>query len=316
MSVSERNHPPSMKTFITLYLLALLIPFIAAGQEQSDADSLPLRLVRTRDGNEFIGTVVQETKDTLTLQTTAYGLVSFPTSQIRRSRVVSPNAARRGVYWFDSPMDTRYFIGTNAFGLRKGEGYYQNVWVSVNQVDVGINDYFSIGAGTIPAFIFGGALPIWTTPKVSIPIVKDRLHIAGGGFFGSMISSWSFGRSSFGYLYGQATWGKRDANITFGGGYIYSEGAWSSKPVFSLSGMARLGKKVALISENYFAGTQDDPLQLISGGLRIIGKNISFDAALAIPVFDYGLAGVPWLSIAAPLGGEYGGRKKRGARTK
>jgi hypothetical protein len=303
-----------MKTCFLFLLCALTLPL--AGQQTGVPDSLPQRLVRTRDGNEFIGTVVQETKDTLTLQTTAYGVVSIPSDQIRRSRAITPNAARRGVYWFDSPMDTRYFLGSNAFGLRKGEGYYQNVWVSVNQIEVGINDYFSMGVGSIPAFILGGALPIWTTPKVSIPVVKDRLHIGGGGFLGSLLSPWSFGRTSFGYLYGQLTWGKRDANITFGGGYAYAEGDWSSGPVFSISGMTRLSKKVALISENYFTRAQGDRLQVISGGLRIIGKKISFDAAWALPVFDFGLIAVPWISIAAPLGGEYGGRKKRGARTK
>ncbi|MEY3248803.1 MAG: hypothetical protein RL742_846, partial [Bacteroidota bacterium] len=80
-----------MKTFFFFLLFARALPLGA--QQIAVPDSLPQRLVRTRDGNEFLGTVVQETGDTLTLQTTGYGLVRIPSAQIRRSRTRLSNAA-------------------------------------------------------------------------------------------------------------------------------------------------------------------------------------------------------------------------------
>jgi hypothetical protein len=301
-----------MKTFFFFLLFARALPLGA--QQIAVPDSLPQRLVRTRDGNEFLGTVVQETGDTLTLQTTGYGLVRIPSAQIRRSRTRLPNAAKSGTFWFDEPLDARYFLGTNAFGLRAGEGYYQNVWISLNQADVGLNDYFSIGCGSVPLAIFGGLLPIWVTPRVSVPILKDRLHLGGGGFIGSIFSAYAEGRTSFGYLYGQATWGKRDANITLGGGYTYSNGVWGQQPVISLSALYRAGKKIAIITENYRFSAGGERALVFSGGVRVIGKFVSLDGAIVLLGTENGVFGVPLLSLAVPFGVADVRAKKRGKK--
>ena len=301
-----------MKTFFFFLLFARALPLGA--QQIAVPDSLPQRLVRTRDGNEFLGTVVQETGDTLTLQTTGYGLVRIPNAQIRRSRTLAPNAAKSGTLWFDEPLDSRYFLGTNAFGLRAGEGYYQNVWISLNQADVGLNDYFSVGCGSVPLAIFGGLLPIWVTPRASVPILKDRLHLGGGGLLGSIFAPYAESRASFGYLYGQATWGKRDANITLGGGYTYSNGVWGEQPVLSLSAMYRAGKKLAIITENYRFSAGRDRVLVFSGGVRVIGKFVSLDAALVLLGTADGVFGVPLLSIATPFGSGNSRTKKRGRK--
>jgi hypothetical protein len=298
-----------MRTCLFVLLCTLALPL--AGQQPGVQDSLPQRLVRTRDGNEFLGTVVRETADTLVLQTNGYGLVSIPTAQIRRSRTLASNAAPGSRFWFDGPLDARYFLGANAFGLRAGEGYYQNVWISLNQADVALNDYFSVGCGSVPLVIFGGLLPVWVTPRVSVPLVKDRLHLGGGAWIGSIFAATAENRTSFGYLYGQATWGKRDANISLGGGYTYSNGIWGQSPVLSLSAMYRAGKKLALITENYRFGVQGDRALVFSGGVRVIGKFISLDAAIVLLGNEFGVFGVPLLSIATPFGNAGARAKKR-----
>jgi hypothetical protein len=54
--------------------------------------------------------------------------------------------------------------------MNKGEGYYHNFMVFINQATYGVTDNISIGGGLVPLFLFGGLTPVWITPKVSVPI--------------------------------------------------------------------------------------------------------------------------------------------------
>ncbi|MCS3632659.1 hypothetical protein GGP55_003281, partial [Salinibacter ruber] len=89
-----------------------------------------------------------------------------------------------------NPQSTRYFFAPNAIGIPQGQGYYQNTWVFLNNVNYGATENFSIGAGTVPVFLFGAeALPIWVLPKVSISTPRDNLHLAGGAVFGGVLGA-------------------------------------------------------------------------------------------------------------------------------
>ncbi|MEZ5070324.1 MAG: hypothetical protein R2751_04985 [Bacteroidales bacterium] len=44
--------------------------------------------------------------------------------------LLQSNDLVEGEYWFSNPHATRYFFGTNGYGLEKGEGYYQNTGFS------------------------------------------------------------------------------------------------------------------------------------------------------------------------------------------
>ncbi|HET8866249.1 MAG TPA: hypothetical protein VFM80_11175 [Gracilimonas sp.] len=257
--------------------------------------------VVTTDGNTFIGTLVSENEDEIVIKTENLGQVTIIRSNIRSIEEINENNLRDGEYWHDNPQSTRYLFSTNALGLEKGEGYYQNTWIFFNNVNFGITNNFSLGGGLVPTFLFGNSyVPVWIMPKVSIPISRESFHIAAGGLFGGVIGE---SNSGIGLAYGVATVGNRDSNFSFGLGYGYADGKWADIPLINLSGMHRMSKNTYLITENYFVTADGSTYGLISAAFRWAPENFAVDFGLIRPT-DIGgeFIGVPWLGVTIPIG--------------
>ena len=264
-------------------------------------DTLQVWVIDTEDGNSFMGTIAAEDSIGIILLTETYGKVHIPLSQIKgRTRLISTDLVE-GEYWFDNPHDTRYFFMTSGYGLQKGEGYYQNTWIMFNQVSYGITRHLTLGAGVVPLFLFAGSpTPFWITPKVSIPLVKEKLNLSGGMILGYMLGE-EFG---FGIGYGALTMGSRESNLTLGAGWAYADSDWADAPTLTLSGMTRVGKKTYLLTENYYIGTGDSSFGVLSAGGRSVQKRLAIDYGLVFPIgADIGsFVAIPWLGIALPFG--------------
>ena len=157
-----------------------------------------------------------------------------------------------------------------------------------NQVSYGVTNYFSIGAGILPVFLFGGgATPVWITPKFSIPVVKDKFNVGAGALVGTVLGESGTG---FGLLYGLTTAGSRDMNISLGVGYGVSGSGWAKSPLISLSALARTGARGYLITENYYINMDGETLVLLSAGFRWVIKKAGLDFGLVMPIaagFDF-----------------------------
>lgn len=284
---------------ILIALISFLSLFELHAQELQDTTRL--YNIETFDGNEYLGRIIKRTPDKITFLTEELGEINIPLRNIKRIQEVEPSRMIAGRYWFENPQATRYFWAPNGYGLKKGEAYYQNVWIFFNQFSAGITDNFSIGAGIIPAFIFAGApTPVWITPKFSIPAVKDRLNIGIGALAGAVIGEEG---STFGILYGSTTFGSKDKNLSLGLGYGFAGGEWSEGPAINVSTMIRVSQRAYFISENYYIGLGGDNVGVISAGGRSIIKRISLDYGGFIPLpFDDVFVIVPWLGITIPLG--------------
>jgi len=188
----------------------------------------------------------------------------------------------------------------NTYGLKRGEVYYQNVWVLFNQVSVGVGNNFSIGVGLVPLFLIAGApTPVWLIPKVSIPVVKDKFAIGAGGMFGTVLGT---EKSGFGIVYGITTFGSRDANVSLGVGYGYLSGDWAKKPMINISSFIRVSPRTYIITENYVISGESTTV-LISLGARTLVKRIGIDYGLFMPFFpdqDTYFA-IPWFGITVPM---------------
>ncbi|WP_240328207.1 hypothetical protein [Salinibacter ruber] len=261
----------------------------------------PMYRVETTGGEVVIGTLVSEGEGEVVLNARELGEVTIQRQNIERMAEIPPGRFRDGAYWFQNPQSTRYFFAPNAIGIPQGQGYYQNTWVFLNNVNYGATENFSIGAGTVPVFLFGAeALPIWVLPKVSISTPRDNLHLAGGAVFGGVLGAGD--SEGAGLLYGSATLGNRDHNITVGLGYGYADGGFASRPAINVSGMTRVGQKTYLITENYFFPGVDDA-NLISLGVRWAPENFAVDFGLVRPLTDAdGVIGLPWLGVTLPFG--------------
>jgi len=255
--------------------------------------------ITTSDGSVLIGTVEQEDEQQIVLLVEGIGRVTVERSNIKNLQVLDPDRIRDGEYWFENPQGTRYFFAPNAIGLRKGSGYYQNAWIFFNNVNYGVSDNFSIGAGTIPVFLFGvSALPIWVLPKLSIPVSANNVHLAAGALIGGVIGE---GSTGFGLVYGNATYGNRDKNLTVGLGYGYGGDEWSDTPLVNISGLYRTGKNLQWLGEIYFLPGIDGSGFGIFGA-RWAPENFAVDFGLGRPLRDAGFIGFPWLGVTIPFG--------------
>lgn len=291
-----------MKKLLPILFLLVLAPV----KSQERPDSASLWIMETTDGNEFTGTILFQDSTKVILLTKMYGELQLAYKDIKKLRRVESDRLVNGEYWFGNPHATRYFFGPNVYGLRKGEGYYQNTWILLNQVNYGITDHLTLGGGVLPLFLFAGApTPVLITPKVSFPVVRDKFNLGAGLLFAHVLGD----GSSFGIAYGASTFGSRESNLTLGAGWGFSaydsSWDWSDRITLMLSGMTRVGKKTYLITENYYLSVgEGESIGIIMLGGRSVQKRLAVDYGLVLPVgTDLGeFLAIPWLSITLPFG--------------
>lgn len=290
------------KSILTILFFCLCLPLWAQETEQAQ-DTTGLFRIYTEDGNEYIGEVLEMNLGNIVLKTENLGTITIKKENVKEMQRIDPEKMVNGQFWGDNHQATRYFWQANGYGLKKGEAYYQNVWVFFNQASVGISDNFSIGGGVVPLFLFAGApSPIWITPKVSFPISKNKFNIGGGALIGTVPGTES---GFFGIAYGVTTFGSRDKNVNIGVGYGFADGEFATAPTITVSAMARMGKRGRgyFITENYIL-TFGDPVVLMSLGGRTLWDRFSLDYGLFFPFgadLDVFVA-IPWLGFSMPLG--------------
>ncbi|WP_162343903.1 hypothetical protein [Cyclobacterium salsum] len=286
---------------IVFLTLVFSHPPVIAQEEQAEQVK-EFVLIQTRDGNEYSGSIQSEDAFRIVLETEQLGTITLQRSDILQIRRLDRLSQVKGQFWFANPQATRYYWIPNGYGLKKGESYYQNVWIFFNQVATGITDNFSIGGGVVPLFLFAGAqTPVWITPKVSFPVVKDKINLGAGALAGTVIG---LDDGGFGMLYGLSTFGSRDKNLTVGLGWAFAGGSIANAPTLSVAGMIRTGPRGYFLTENYFIAAGGETIGIISAGGRRIIKRIGLDYGLFLPLapgLDTIIA-VPWLGLTVPFG--------------
>ncbi|MDF9796983.1 hypothetical protein OKW21_002246 [Catalinimonas alkaloidigena] len=290
----------SIKLTFILSLLTLMLYRYEIVNAQEKASPI-LWQIETKDGNVYYGKIISQSQEILRLETENLGILTIPVENIRSIRELSENEVKDGEIWPENAQATRYFFAPNGYGLRKGEGYYQNVWIFFNQLSFGVSDNFSVGLGMVPLFLFAGApTPIWITPKLSVPVKKDKLNLGVGALVGTVIGE---GSTGFGMAYGVLTVGDRNKNLNIGLGYGFADGGWADTPLINIGGMLRLSPKGYLLTENYFVVVDGSAFGAFSIGGRTVWNRFSLDYGGFVPFNDVdGLIIVPWLGFVVPLG--------------
>ena len=284
-----------------VFITICLIGFSLLSIGQNSQDSIKTQ-VETLDGNEYIGIILEQTTETIRIKTDKLGEISIPRAEIKRITQLTATKSKDGTYWLENPQANRYFWAPNGYSLKKGEGYYQNVWVLFNQAVYGLTDHFSAGVGVMPLFLFGGAsTPAWITAKFSVPVVKDKFNMGAGALIGTVIGEEDAG---FGILYGITTIGSKDQNLNIGLGWGFAGREMAKNPTVNIGGMIRTGAKGYFITENYFIGTPDNFIVLMSvGGRRIIQRaGLDFGAFIPIGADIDSFVAIPWLGLTIPFG--------------
>ncbi|MGE5357235.1 MAG: hypothetical protein ACM3PT_13465 [Deltaproteobacteria bacterium] len=289
------------KTHIIFIFFVLLVFSAVKGFSQYEIDSTRLYHLETVDGNKFTGNVIRDDGQILEFNNGKFGIVKIPKSAIKKIARLDKQNIRSGKIWLENPQSTRHFWAPNGYGLKKGEGYYQNIWVLWNQASYGVTDYFSVGVGIIPLFLFGSDIsPMFVLPKFSIPVVNNKFNIGAGVLAGTAGFN---NQAGFGLAYGVATMGSKNNNLSLGLGYGYADSNWASKPLINISGMARISSGTYFLTENYFLNIDGKWVGLVSLGARSLFNKVGLDYGLFFPVtreFD-GFLAFPWLGLTIPF---------------
>ncbi|MGQ1783519.1 hypothetical protein [Saccharicrinis sp. GN24d3] len=286
-----------MKT--SLYIIVMLFLASITYCQEKSADST-LVYIETTDGNEFFGQIIEEDSLLLKFSSDKLGLITIQKKEIKSRRSVNIQRIKDGKYWFENRQSSRYFWAPNGYGLKKGEGYYQNIYIFWNQFSIGITDQFSLGVTIIPFFLFNGApTPVMLAPKLSFPIVEEKFNIGAGALIGTILGE---DADSYGLVYGTSTFGSRDNNLSIALSYGYTGSHWAKSPVVNISALARTSNRGYFITENYLFPGGSGCLSL---GGRWIWKKASLDYMFAMPINtgSDSFVAFPIIGFVIPFGG-------------
>ncbi|MBC8154970.1 MAG: hypothetical protein H7Z72_18905 [Bacteroidetes bacterium] len=206
------------------------------------------------------------------------GLVTVKASQIVASEPVDDNTAATVGYPNRFPQYLNFT--PTAYSAERGRLCYRNSLVFYNQVDYGMTDNWSVGAG-----VFIGPLVtlLSLTTKVSFPVSKAvRLGVQGQYFTGN---TFIFNRDRFrsSYVQGMASIGTPQRNVTIGLGTILDQGRLGEVTLLTVGIVRKINPTLTFISENrILVGGDVDVNLFLSGGVRFDRRRHSFDVALSV----------------------------------
>jgi hypothetical protein len=175
--------------------------------------------------------------------------------------------------WFDSPNTSRYLFTATGLPLKKKEIVLQSTYLFLVSAHYGISNRVSIGGGTE---VLSNST-YFLHAKVNLINDANYKFSAGASYYrlpkDFITTVYNEEIRNIGMLTAASTWGNPNHHLTLGAGYIFTEGALTP-PLVTLSGTTRLGKHIALVTENWFLFVGEKNVELpvlLSLGLRYIG---------------------------------------------
>ena len=262
------------------------------GQFETQTQPYAARIILL-DKSEIKGEIVSENDKEIVIRSATQGLLTFQKAEIKKIVYLYKKGDT-----FPNPMPARYMLGHSAFNVQKGGLYLHSFFgVYTQGLMYGITDNLSAEAGTSLGTLVVGSPSYYGHLKYGFPIAKNLLgavSIAHGGMISLIIIPFSFNITTLNAL---LTYGNKERNLTFGLGYnegssgvsfgwIQGRGDFRGM-TYSLRGMARVSKRLALITENWLPGKGlSNPFEieslLLSGGLRIMWRKTALNFLILI----------------------------------
>ena len=310
---------------ITFFILCFGITNTLSAQTKKEPKKTEAKQVHVEliDGNSIEGRLIERRGDTVVIESATLGVLNLNIKNIKNIDAVSAENLKSGRLWFENIHAPHGYVAPTAFNFRKGEGYYGNVFLFLNQVGYGFTDHFSVSGGTEIISFFsgdgsGGRSPqfFYLNPKFSYQVDKS-LTLSAGSFIFFTNNGFSSGFTKTLVPYGLATLGNRNNNLSVGVfAPIVGGSNGSSVPLFMLSGQARVSRGISLMTENYIIKDQFSSSSLGFGisGFRFMSKSIAFNIGLMYGLgnngddfFDLGsgnspFAPIPFLGLSVPFG--------------
>jgi len=298
---------------ICLSLILVLFSLIQGlTQVEVEGKSSQAVVIETDDGSEVYGFIIERTNDYVIVESASLGSVNIPMTAVTKIRYFDDVTN----IIFDNngnPVDfhnsTHYFLFPSGYSLKKGQSYYENIWIFANSYSYGITDNItlSVGAELASLLFFGQAPVMYLSPKFSVPFGNQKGAL---GINATVIALPGSGNPGFGFLSASATFGSRNNNVTIGagGGFSFEFGITDEVIPLTLSFMKRLGKKVSIMSENWFIIQDDltDADGYLSAGMRLHFKEVgnAINIGFFRPLIDSNVSFIafPFVSATVAIG--------------
>jgi len=268
-------------------------------------------IIRVSDGSMVYGYISDRTETQITVASVSLGEVIVPISEVVKIEYIdvkNMTTDKRG-FFNDFHNSTHNLLFPSGYNLRKGQSYYENIYVFYNSFTYGVTDNISVTAGLeiLSPLFFAQTPLVFTSAKFSVPFSKDKAAIALNATY---IRVPGTDPEHLTFLSGSFTLGTRNNNVTLGAGLglRVSSGFNDEIIPFSISTMQRVTDKISIVSENWIFVEDDfgNTSGIISAGLRFHFKDNggAFNAALFRPLVDSGFEFIayPYVSATITLG--------------
>jgi hypothetical protein len=305
-------------TIITLLTFSILL-FGSNAFTQDYVDTtkttkpIPTVLIKTKDGTRLSGKIIKSDGKSYSIQTQNLGIVSIPTENVVSIQQVNYQTVNDSSGMFEPLSNTNYFLNQSGFNLKQGDIRYSNIYLVYNSFNFGLSDNFSANVG----FIFSNPTIINVGAKYAFKASeKVRFGLAGNYILSTSYSS----NIGFGVLSATGTFGTDTKNISVGATWGVSKGSiFSGRPAFQLSGITRVSRRVALITDNIlttterysynYYSTQGSYQTVVDGavsyGIRLLYPRTQLDFGLLRPIYDFGTVafpvGLPYFKLTTAL---------------
>lgn len=260
--------------------------------------------IELTNGTTFTGRLLEETETEIKIQLEEIGFLSIKKSKIEKMIPVEISFEVKKSYWFKNPHATRLLFAPTAIPLKKGEGYYQNIYIVGNMFNYGVANNLSVGGGfdfiTMFATIDDGWRPMINFNIKSGFRVSENFHAGVGGIYVTMP-----GEFSAGIAYGLGTIGSYNNNLSLGLGWGFVDYSFEEKPFIMIGGMFRMSEKLWFISENWIAPVDgNNYYTVISYGVRFAAKRIAVDLAFinSKDIVENIFIGIPFVDFVIKFG--------------
>lgn len=269
-------------------------------------DTTETYLLTLKDGFETVCQFIESDSVSANFRTKLISRLEIPLQNIKQVDVLNSRNYIGGEYWFANPNATRYFFAPSAICLKPGEWYYQNTYLVLNSVNVGISKNFSMGGGfeLITTFSKESTSPIYLlTPKLGFK-AGELLHLGGGVLYASLPSDSQ--STNLTVAYGLVTAGNDNNNLTLGLGHLFAKFGNENElnafadhnTVITCSGMYRIAKKTSLVSENWLI-IDEEAHGIYSYGIRFFGEKLTVDLAFInnSDIIEFLFIGIPYVDF-------------------
>ncbi|MDY0098331.1 MAG: hypothetical protein RBR81_03955 [Bacteroidales bacterium] len=290
--------------------LALTAGYTAAQEKISGEISKSYQVI-LNDGSTVTGKLLLINDSEIVIESGSMGEVHLKRENIRSMMLVSAIDDKKSGIWFPNPNPSKYLLGNSAIPNKKNSGYYQNTWIFFNTFSYAFTGNLSVSAGFELFSVMAsgeGPYAFFINPKASFKVANNFYAGANILYANTIKTVDEFG--GLATLNGFCTYGNNNNNITGSVGWGWAEGEFSARPVFTVSGMTRVSKRIAFISENWLVpglNFNDDENSNDSGnyygifsyGIRFLGEKTSIDLAFVNnpDIAEEIIIGIPWLDF-------------------